>query len=65
MASARYLSSDDVITVPSVGGRRPREMSRKLLCEIIEPRMDEILTLVRQELVKAGHRRPHPVRAWC
>jgi cell division protein FtsA len=29
-------------------------MSRKLLCEIIEPRMDEILTLVRQELVKAG-----------
>ena len=54
MASSRYLASDDVITVPSVGGRRPREMSRKLLCEIIEPRMDEILTLVRQELVKAG-----------
>jgi cell division protein FtsA len=54
MASARYLTSDDVITVPSVGGRRPREMSRKLLCEIIEPRMDEILSLVRQELVKGG-----------
>jgi cell division protein FtsA len=54
VASARYLSSDDVITVPSVGGRRPREMSRKLLCEIIEPRVDEILTLVRQELGKAG-----------
>jgi cell division protein FtsA len=54
MASARYLSSDDVITVPSVGGRRPREMSRKLLCEILEPRVDEILSLVRQELVKAG-----------
>jgi cell division protein FtsA len=54
VASARYLSSDDVITVPSVGGRRPREMSRKLLCEILEPRVDEILTLVRQELVKAG-----------
>ncbi|HEX2485122.1 MAG TPA: cell division protein FtsA [Myxococcota bacterium] len=54
VASARYLSSDDVITVPSVGGRRPREMSRKLLCEILEPRVDEILTLVRQELAKAG-----------
>jgi len=54
MASARYLSSDDVITVPSVGGRRPREVSRKILCEIIEPRIDEILTLARQELVKAG-----------
>ncbi|MBW2241448.1 MAG: cell division protein FtsA [Deltaproteobacteria bacterium] len=54
VASARYLGSDDVITVPSVGGRRPREVSRKILCEIIEPRIDEILSLVRQELVRAG-----------
>ncbi len=54
VASARYLGSDDVITVPSVGGRRPREVSRKILCEIIEPRVDELLSLARQELVKAG-----------
>ncbi len=54
LASARYLGSDDVITVPSVGGRRPREVSRKILCEIIEPRMDEVLSLARQELQKAG-----------
>jgi len=54
LASARYLGSDDVITVPSVGGRRPREVSRKILCEIIEPRMDEVLSLARQELAKAG-----------
>jgi cell division protein FtsA len=53
-ASARLLGSDDVITVPSVGGRRPREVSRKILCDIIEPRIDEILTLSRQEIVKAG-----------
>jgi cell division protein FtsA len=53
-ASARLLGSDDVITVPSVGGRRPREVSRKILCEIIEPRIDEILTLSRQEIVKAA-----------
>src|SRR5262249_2720754 len=38
----------------SVGGRRPRQVSRKLLCEIIEPRGDEILTLARQVIVKAG-----------
>jgi cell division protein FtsA len=43
-----------VISVPSVGGRRPREVSRKILCEIIEPRVDEILTLARQALVKEG-----------
>ena len=54
VASARYLQSDDVISVPSVGGRRPREVSRKILCEIIEPRVDEILTLARQALVKEG-----------
>jgi cell division protein FtsA len=54
VAAARYLTSDDVITVPSVGGRRPREVSRKILCEIIEPRMEEILCLARQELAKAG-----------
>ena len=54
VAAARYLGSDDVISVPSVGGRRPRQVSRKILCEIIEPRVDEILSLTRQELVKAG-----------
>jgi cell division protein FtsA len=54
VASARYLASDDVITVPSVGGRKPREVSRKILCEIVEPRVDEVLSLARQELAKVG-----------
>ena len=46
VASARYLGSDDIISVPSVGGR-------KILCEIIEPRVEEILSLARQELIRA------------
>jgi cell division protein FtsA len=54
VASARLLGSDDILTVPSVGGRRPREVSRKLLCEIIEPRVEEILSLARGELAKAN-----------
>jgi cell division protein FtsA len=54
VASARFLGSDDIITVPSVGGRRPREVSRKILCEIIEPRMEEILGLAHREIVKSG-----------
>jgi len=54
VASARYLGSDDVISVPSVGGRKPRDVSRKILCEIIEPRAEEILSLARQEVAKAG-----------
>jgi cell division protein FtsA len=54
LANARLLAADDVISVPSVGGRRPREVSRKILCEIIEPRIDEILSLARQEIGKAS-----------
>ena len=54
MAAARYLPGDDVISVPSVGGRRPREVSRKILCEIIEPRVEEILSLVQQEIRLPG-----------
>ena len=54
VASARFLSADDVLTVPSVGGRRPREISRKILCEIIEPRVEEILSLARQEVQRSG-----------
>ena len=41
---------------------RPREVSRKILCEIIEPRVEEILSLARQELVQGGPGGPHPVR---
>ena len=54
VASARYLPTDDVLTVPSVAGQSPREISRKILCEIIEPRVEEILSLARQEIAKAG-----------
>jgi cell division protein FtsA len=54
VASPRYLGSDDIISVPSVGGRKPREVSRKILCEIVEPRVEEILSLARQEIRKAG-----------
>jgi cell division protein FtsA len=54
VAASRFLPSDDVISVPSVGGRRPRQVSRKILCEIIEPRVDEILSLARRSLVTAG-----------
>ena len=37
-----------------MGGRPPRVLSRQMLAEIIEPRMDEILTLIRREIQKSG-----------
>jgi len=48
------IAKDEVIEVPSVGGREPKEVSRQLLGRIIEPRMEEILTLAFREIVKAG-----------
>ncbi|MEE2702696.1 MAG: cell division protein FtsA [Myxococcota bacterium] len=53
-ASPRFLTHDEILLVPSVGGRAPREVSRKQLCEFLEPRAEEILTLVRRELVDTG-----------
>ena len=57
-ASGCCLSSmvgkDETIEVPSVGGREPRILSRQLLAEILEPRVEEIFTLVNREIVKSG-----------
>ncbi len=45
---------DEVIEVPSVGGRPPRRLSRQILGEIIEPRLEEIFELANRELHKSG-----------
>lgn len=54
-ALASLVRKDETIEVPSVGGRKPRILSRQTLAEIIEPRVEEILSLVRDELVKMGY----------
>jgi cell division protein FtsA len=51
---ADLVRDDDVIEAPSVGGREGRRISRQVLAEICEPRMEEILSLVDQELVRSG-----------
>ncbi len=48
------IPKDEMIEVPSVGGREPREVSRHILGRIIEPRMDEILTMVQKEINRSG-----------
>jgi cell division protein FtsA len=53
-AQAGSLDKDDTIEVPSVGGRAPRVLSRRILCEIIEPRVEELFQLVHREIQKAG-----------
>ncbi len=53
-ALTSLVRKDETIKVPSVGGREPRVLTRQTLAEIIEPRVEEILTLVRDEVVKMG-----------
>ncbi len=48
------IDQDEEIEVPSVGGRAPRKVSRKILGEIIEPRMEELFTLVNREIKRLG-----------
>ena len=53
-ALASLVSSSDLVTVPGVGGRTDREISRHVLASMIEPRMEEIFSMVNRE-VKKNH----------
>jgi len=48
------IGKDETIEVPSVGERAPRTISRELIGEILEPRVEEIFSLIYQELVRSG-----------
>ncbi|MFO7557517.1 MAG: cell division protein FtsA [Desulfobacterales bacterium] len=48
------ISADETIEVPGMGGRKPRKLPRQILGEILEPRMEEMFTLVKRELYRAG-----------
>jgi cell division protein FtsA len=52
---ASLVDKDETIEVPSVGGRKNRILSRQTLAEIIEARSEEILSLVRGEIIRSGY----------
>jgi cell division protein FtsA len=54
-ALSSMIGKDETIEVPGVGGRKPRTLSRQILGEILEPRVEEIFTLIYQELVRSGY----------
>lgn len=49
-----HSEQDVKIEVPLVGGRKPKEIYKSTLTKIIEPRVEEILSLVNQEIVQSG-----------
>lgn len=54
VATTQVVGHDEMVQVPGVGGREPREIARRLLGEIIEPRMEEIFALAQRELLRSG-----------
>lgn len=54
-ALATLVTADESIEVEGVGNRRERTVLRQHLCEIIEPRADEILNYINNEIIKSGY----------
>jgi cell division protein FtsA len=54
-AKASMVAEQARLEVPSSAGKPQRSVSRQILCEIIEPRMDEVFQLIRREIVKSGY----------
>jgi len=54
-ALSQLASDDDMIKVPSVGERPPRELSRQALADVVEPRYDELFHLIQSEIRQSGY----------
>ena len=53
-ALASLAGENETIKVASVGDRKDRDLSRQALAEVVEPRYDELFTLVQAELRRSG-----------
>jgi cell division protein FtsA len=49
------IGKDETLEVPGVGGRKARVLSRQILGEILEPRVEEIFTLIHNDLLRSGY----------
>jgi cell division protein FtsA len=54
-ALTQLAGADETIKVPSVGDRAPRDLSRQALAEVVEPRYEELFTLIQSELRRSGY----------
>jgi len=53
-ALRQLTNLEDTIEVPGVGDRDPRRLSRQTLAEVVEPRYEELFTLIQSELRRSG-----------
>jgi cell division protein FtsA len=55
VAAQRLAGVDDMIDVPGIGDRGSKSMSRQALAAVIEPRVEELYSLVQQSLRDSGY----------
>ncbi|MBF0183999.1 MAG: cell division protein FtsA [Magnetococcales bacterium] len=53
-ALSSLVNPEETIEVPSIGDRKARSLGRHILAEIIEPRVEELFTLVSREIARSG-----------
>jgi cell division protein FtsA len=53
-ALSSLIEEEETIEVPSVAGRKPKYMSRQILCEIIQPRAEELFLIMKDEIERMG-----------
>ncbi|TAE29952.1 MAG: cell division protein FtsA [Candidatus Kapaibacterium sp.] len=51
----RSLMQDEVFMIPGVGGRKPLEFTKSMLCQIVQPRMEELLEFAFAEIRRSGY----------
>ncbi|VAW40706.1 Cell division protein FtsA [hydrothermal vent metagenome] len=55
-ALSSMIKENLVVEVPTVGDRKPRKVSQRVMVEILEARMEEILQLVNKNISTSGYR---------
>src|ERR671916_1576713 len=56
-ASLNEMARGELVEAPSVGGRPPRQLSRQILCGLLQPRAEEVLMHVADEIRESGWER--------
>lgn len=56
-ALAALIDEEDLVEVPSVGGRAPRTMPKKILAEVLQPHAEEVFHHLWDEIRRSGYER--------
>jgi cell division protein FtsA len=55
-ALTSLIDGDNIIEVPTVGDRKPRRLKQKIMGEILEPRIEEMLIILNQEIIDSSYK---------